>query len=473
MVGTDVLRFRTMLRTLFASALVAAAMAPGVAGDLYAQAPPAEPIFVEASVDNTRPYLGQQIIYVFKVYLRSDLSISAYQLNQTLYEWPDFSGFWTYRAPEPYEYTDTVDSSDYRVIEIQTALFPSVVGATEIGASTLTIPSMSQGTPNILEGAPIAIEVRPLPPRSPDGFVGAVGNFEILAEVDAEGGKVNEPVQLTVRVSGEGNIERLPAPAWPEFTDWRVVELPAAADTQVVDGRITGSRTYGLAMVPTKAGQLTIPRIAYTHFEPSLEEYIQVSTKPIVVSVSRADGLYSETVDVDAAVEADDPKARYVKAVPSSFRQPGAELTDSVIYWAAWGIPALVIAGAAVWRRRRDAEEAALLTSRRRNALPNARASLASAAASGDDPRAAAADAIHSYLADRLDTPLAGLTREALVRHLQDAGIPPDLARLVNEALADGEAARYTPLPSSTGGRTDQVERAHQLLTDLDGAMAT
>ena len=466
------LRIRTMRRALSALALVAAAMVSGVAS-LHAQSPAAEPLFVEASVDNSRPYLGQQITYVFKAYLRSDLSLSADQLDQLRYVPPNFSGFWTYQPTEPDEYIEAIDSSDYRVVEIQTALFPSVVGTVEIGASTLTVPANSSGTPNILESAPVIVDVRPLPPGAPAGFEGAVGNFDISAEVDADTGKVNEPVQLTVRVSGEGNIETLPDPAWPEFADWRVVELPAAADSQVVDGRITGSRTYGIAMVPTKAGQLTIPGIVYSYFEPNLEEYVRAAAAPIVVSVSEAGGPSPPSLDVEAAVEEDDTEARYAKAVPSSLRQSGRELTDSAIYWAVWGIPSLAIVGAVAWRRRRDAEEAALASSRRRNALPNARAVLARAAASGDDPRVAAADAVQSYLSDRLGVPLGGLTREALGRRLQDAGVPPDLGHRVDDTLAAGERARYTPQPSSTGGKTDQVEHVDQLLADLDGAIVS
>ena len=131
----------------------------------------------------SRPYLGQQITYVFKAYLRSDLSLSADQLDRLRYVPPNFSGFWTYQPTEPDEYIEAVDSSDYRVVEIQTALFPSVVGTVEIGASTLTVPASSSGPPNILESAPVIVDVRPLPPGAPAGFEGAVGSFDISAEV--------------------------------------------------------------------------------------------------------------------------------------------------------------------------------------------------------------------------------------------------------------------------------------------------
>ena len=465
------LRIRTIRRALPALALVAVTMTLGVTG-VHAQTPPSEPYFVETSIDNSRPYLGQQITYVFKGYLRSDLSLSSDQLDQLQYD-PDPSGFWTYQETERHDYNETVGSNHYRVVELRSALFPSVVGTVEIGVSTLTVPTSSSQAPIILEGAPAIIDVLPLPPGAPAGFTGAVGSFDISVGVDSGSGKVNEPVQLTVRVLGEGNIETLPEPAWPSFADWRVVEWPVAADSQVVDGRIRGIRTYSIAMVPTKGGQLTIPEIEYIHFDPNLKRYVVASTAPIAVSVSEGDDLSPppQSIDAGAVAEEEDSEARYVKAVPSSLRHSGGELTDSAIYWAAWGIPALAILGAVAWRRRRHAIEAALSTSRQRNALPNARALLARAAASGDDPRVASADAVLSYISDRLGASLGRVTHEDLGRRLLDEGVPPDLVQRVDETLAAGEAVIYTPQGSSPSVKTDQLERTDHLLTDLDGVM--
>ena len=146
-------------------------------------------------------------------------------------------------------------------------------------------------------------------------------------------------------------------------------------------------------------------------------------------------------------------------------------MTSSVFFWAMWVPPLLVIVGAAVWRRRRDAWEASLADSRRRNALPNAQAALRRATAGGDNPSVAAAAALSSYLSDRLGESLTGLTREALAKRLQDAGVPAELTQRVEGVLASGEAARYAPEDSSPGSASDRIERASQLLVELDGAI--
>ena len=146
------------------------------------------------------------------------------------------------------------------------------------------------------------------------------------------------------------------------------------------------------------------------------------------------------------------------------------DLTESSAYWAAWVVPALLVAGALVWRRRQAALEVGLAESRRRDALANARDALSRARASSDDPAVVAEDAILSYLSDRLGESLVGLTSEGLERRIRDAGVPDDVAIRVGRAIGEGEAARFAPEGQEVGGTTDHIDRATQLLTDLEEA---
>ena len=91
--------------------------------------------------------------------------------------------------------------------------------------------------------------------------------------------------------------------------------------------------------------------------------------------------------------------------------------------------------------------------------------------AAGDDNAVAAADAVLSYLSDRFAEPLTGLTREALGEQLRDAGVPTEVAERVENTLASGEAARFTPEAAAAGQTEDRVQRAAQLLVELDGAI--
>ena len=431
---------------------------------VIAQEPPSgEPLFVRASVDNDRPYLGQQVAYVFRIYRRSDFSAPA---GETRYEPPGFAGFWNSEMTERREYSETVGAHQYSVVELRTPLFPIAVGRVEIGAARLLGPGGN------LESAPVALDALPLPPGAPDGFTGAVGMFEIAAEVDETTVEVNEPARVAVRISGVGNIGALPEPAWPELRDWRLIESPSRVEMRIADSRLTGIRTYDLALGPERAGQLTIPAVEYAYFDPELERYVRTATSPIVISVLGADGSSAE--DGVTGMRRDErgvSDLRPLMLPPSALGRVHAELTERVLYWAAWLVPTLLIAGALVWRRRQAALQISLIESRRRNALANARNILSRSTASGVDPAVAAAEAVLSYLSDRLGGSLTGLTNEGIIRAIRVAGVPEDVAVRVGRAIAEGEAARFTPGGEGTATADDHAERAIRLLTDLGEAL--
>ena len=434
-----------------------------------AQAPPGEALFIRALVDNDRPYLGQQITYSLRIYQSRDANLSSVRVT---YNAPSFAGFWNSQETRQDEYEETIGSGEYRVVDVQTVLFASIVGASSIEPAVLEVSNGASGIPGRLESEAVAVEVRPLPVPEPDGFTGGVGRFEISASVDAAEGNLNEPVALTVRISGVGNIEALPDPEWPEFAGWRVIESPVSVESQVVAGQITGSRTYEIVLVPEQAGGLTIPEIRYPYFDPSLERYVEVATAPVAVSIGDVAGA-PVVPSLPAVEDAEEEvlEVRPIKAVPPSLRQPGTELADSPVYWTAWAIPPLVVVGTVTWRRRRASQEAARAEGLRNNALPDARAALARAVNSGSDPRVAASEALLSYLSARLEMQGSGMTREALLRRLREVGASSDLEDRVGEVLTEGESARYTPPAGSPGGARNYSDQVSQLLDELEGAL--
>ena len=430
-------------------------------------APSDDSLFVIAQIDNERPYLGQQITYLTKIYRHKDFPHSV------SYRPPDFAGFWNVTETEENEYRETVNSNFYTVNELRTILFPSIVGTVEIEPARLTFTDGQADKPVDVESSSITVEVQPLPSSAPEGFTGAVGKFDISAEVDSTSGHANESVQLTVKVEGKGNIDALPEPLWPDFTGWRVVQSPTTSSSEVVEGQLVGSRTYESILVPESAGELTVPEISYGYYDPEIGNYVHASTSPILVSIAGTDetSLPSPASADAAGDEADVTVARPIRPVPEPLRPPARELTESILYWAAWTLPLLVIAVAAVWRRRRDARDAALVDSRRRNALPNARSVLTRSIANGAAPAVAGADALHRYLSDRFGESLVGMTREALGERLRESGVSDELTERVENTLALGESARFTPETPTVGQTEDYVERVSQLLIELDGAI--
>ena len=451
----------------FIAAMVATAMAMPASAE--AQQPEA-PLFVSAHVDRDRPYVGQQITYIFRIHQRTD---ATEQKGNVEYKPPSFAGFWNAGLTEQQEYSETTPSGTYRIVELRTPLFPSLAGSITIEAGSLTVSGTDSEATETLESSPITIDAQPLPPDSPIGFGGAVGRLDISAQPEVRPKQEAGAVHLEVTIEGEGNLGALPDPNWPDFADWRVIESPEVTDSRVVDGKLVGSRTYTLTLLPTNSGDLSIPQITYDYFDPYAESYIQTVTAPITVSIAGG-GLpeIAAASDTESGTAAGVSEGAWpIKAALPSLRLEGSRLTGGTAYWALWAVPLVAILAALAWRHRQTTLENARADSQRRNAVLNARRDMEHAISGGEDSRIAAADALMAYLAVRLNAPVPRLTREELVERLHRVGVSDDIARRLENTLIAGEDARYSPAPASSIIGRDYGERAVLLMDDIEGAL--
>jgi hypothetical protein len=241
-------------------------------------------LYVEASVDNPTPVIGQQIIYSFRVY-------QAVQFfNQPQLSWPEFTGFLSYDLSPNNQYYQKVAGREYLVTEVRRALFPTLEGEVSIDPSVLTIPGDFFNDTVKLATQKVTVDVRPLPEGAPDTFSGAVGQFEIEAWCEPTETRVNEPVTLFVRVWGKGNVNAIPDPT--QSTDekalagWRVYDPQVTTDIQQEDDIIQGEKLFERLLVPKVEGELTLPRFVFNYFDAASGEYRRIETEPLNVTVN-------------------------------------------------------------------------------------------------------------------------------------------------------------------------------------------
>ncbi len=423
--------------------------------------PVSETFFAEAEVDNTNPYIGEQIDYIFK------FSSALGFVSPPRYTSPPFVGFWHEAETGSRRYDVFLDERRYGVIELSTALFPSVTGTLEIGPTLYGFPGSRFRSRPQLETNPVRVDVRPLPSGAPAGFEGAVGQLDISASVDVASAAVNDPVTLTVIVSGAGNIETLPDPRLPDVAGWRAFAGPPAVDTQTVDGRIVGSRSIERIFVPTGEGEFVIPAISYSYFDPETELYQTITTDPLPVSV--APGRIAEPPPQRSArdeVERVGADIRHIMPAPLSLELPKGPVVERPLYWVAWTLPLLAVLAAGGWRvvgnarRRRAAAGIAAHT--------QAMMSLDSARQQEGYPHDAAVAVLTTYLAEMLGQPVAGLTHDALAQLLAARGVEVDLVERVGGYLAASERVRFAPGAGDEGSGDGVLDETAGLVADLD-----
>jgi hypothetical protein len=124
-----------------------------------------------------------------------------------------------------------------------------------------------------LKSDPISILVHPLPTQSrPEGFSGLVGHFDLHAQLGKQKLAVGDSSTLTIVLSGDGNLRDF---SFPEIKspDFKVYEDQPAFNLSPGVKHWKGTKTFKKALVPLKGGNLQIPSIQLSYFDPIERSY--------------------------------------------------------------------------------------------------------------------------------------------------------------------------------------------------------
>ena len=410
--------------------------------------------FAEGVVDNAAPYLGQQLTYTFRFYQAVRLA------GQAQYDAPSFTGFWNEQQPDQKQYLIQTAGRTYQVTELNTLLFPTIVGPTEIEPAQLSISGLN----GPLGTQAVPVNVLALPDNAPDDFNGAVGQFTIAAEIDQTETQVNEPLTLRVTLGGTGNIPSLPDPIWPEIDGWRAFDDSSSMNSAVQEGLMGGSRVYQRLLVPGRAGDFSLPPISYSYFDPASGQYQTIATESIAVTIGEAEAEAPITplAGVDKqGVTRIGTDIRYLKAVPTTLIHPATPLTERTTYWLAWGVPFLLLAINLVWTRRLGA---GLLLMGRSQARREAQRLLNQAKQGQLNPYDACDRAIRLYLSDKLGKPVTGLTERELRDLLQEQRFDDELQQQIIGCLNECDLGRFVLNNADQAHEDGLLKRVERLL---------
>jgi hypothetical protein len=420
--------------------------------------------FIETSVDKETPYQGEAMKHVTRLYS------SMMLLGQPDYQPPEFVGFWHTGEPDVQQYTVSADDgTPYEVTEITTWLFPTSAGSATIDPVQV---SASGGffSPDVnVQSDPLTIDVQPLPDGAPADFNGAVGQFQLSASPDRTRTGLGEPVTLRVELSGVGNWGTLGDPAWPNSAQWRVYNNKTDSHSQIVDGKLTGTRVYEQLFTPLTEGQVTLPAITYSYFDPATRQYHTLSTKALAIEVAPGNpnltaSLPKNDVPATPADQTAGP-ALTTRPVPQTLLSEAKPLTQQPLFGLLFIIPVGLVAGELAISARKHylASNAARL--RRSRALKRAQRRL-KRARRGRNPQIETGRIVLAYLEDQVQTPLTGLPHSALAQLLQQQHVSPAVAGRVIAALFVGETSEYSQAQPQT--KDDVVKSAKRLLEDLE-----
>jgi len=432
-------------------------------------------IFVKAFVSPDVVVEGQQVTVTLAVYSQVGARIIAIR-------WPKLDDFFSVaRDTSGFKTKQKVAGGElymYKVVD-QKALFPLRSGEIEIGPVEVEVGlSSSPFFPEesrTLRTRKTRIKVIALPEEQrPESFErGNVGAYQLTAELDANEVSLNQPVTYTLKVQGTGNIQRVRPPDLPDLPRFKVFD--PGVDVQVAKkGKyVKGSKTYEYILVPLASGDLEIPSLEFSYYDPADGEYRIQHTEPetIKVAASGVSGMANGTAagrEVNILAGAFKP-IRY----QSSLSGYGAPFYRHSLFLPALVVPPalyflMVIIGLVRARlgvdTRRSRMRKAWARGRRR--LKTAR-QLASSGKAEDfyaELKAALLDGVES----RLGLPAAGVTMDELSARMQQAGMSAEMAEAVRTETENCDFGRFAPSTSRGDQMQASFERVRKLMRRLE-----
>jgi hypothetical protein len=398
-------------------------------------------------------YVGQQANYEVAVFLNSTVR-DRLRRNPTFFP-PDMQSMLAYDLPtRGVPPRRQVGEHCFDALVYQRALFPLMPGRFAIPPAQLvySLPLSAsffsrEETHELQTDSTIVVAVEPPATGRPADYGGAVGSLRVAAKLDTSASRVGDPMLLTVRVSGTGNVKLFPRPS--VGVSWAtLVKGDERVQVDTTARRIAGSKEFDWVLTPRVAGELDLPPIKYGYFNPDSRRYEIASTNPTHVRIGAGTLASGDTARTETLLPL---RSRYRGA-------PSVPLHEHPAFWALLAlvpIPAITLKG----RRRKRGPSA------ERAPRPAAMfAALRDAGRSRD-----ASEVRRAYtraLAERLSLSPDAFTRPgSLTRALRRRGVSTATAQDAERFLRDLDEAAFS---SARAFPEDAARTAAKLCKTID-----
>ena len=444
--------------------------------------------FLEADVDKRSPFVNEQVTLTLKFYIGVQ-HYGSPELSE-----PTTTGFWTEVLGNKAAYYQVINNRKYKVIERKYALFPTQTGELTVGRAAIrtTVAAKSRrrdpfgafgdffgrGVEVTVRSQPIKLKVRPLPEKGrPADFTGTIGAFSLSARADKREVEVNQPVTVTIRISGTGNIKSIAEPVIPQLDEFRIYKASTNESISKLKDKIGGAKIYEEVFIPRRPGDLEIPALKYSYFDLKSRQYKYLTTKPIRIKAIKPEG-YAASADLpytspDLTISSQSRDIRYIKEDIGDTTRPGHLLLVTPTYLIVNGVPVVLLASLVLVRRRRDKLAGNIGLARSQAASKMARKRLAKAQSlahpeSSEEFFAEIHLTLIAYMADKLNISPHGLTVDGIGRLLAENTDDEALVEKTVGVLQKCDYARFAPTSLTQQDIAESLAAAEEIMIKLE-----
>jgi len=434
-------------------------------------------VLLSASADRASVFQGEQVTVTFVLYTQAQIG------DLGIRDMPGFTGCWAEKLFDARELNwrnTTYNGQRYNAATLkQVALFPTQSGEVKVDKMTVSGQLVVSGgflfdsaEPFEVSSDPITVNVKPLPETGkPQDFSGGVGDFKVAAALSRDSSVGGEPLTLTVKVAGTGNIGLVGEPKLGAISGVKVLSPETKQNTRTSDGRVAGERAFNYPLIPTADGKFVIPEITLGFFNPKTGSYYTQTTPRLDFVATGASGK-TPLADVESGVKQLGTDILHIK--PACSQQSPLADRQSPFAFLGWffypaGLAVLAF-GIVLGRHRRRVEQDRGYARRTRSSrlVKKGLAEATKLLAQGNEREfhAALNRAVVRYVGDRFNLETSGMTGDQIQAELSSRNVDADTVSSLLDLIASCDAARFSPgVTSCTPQET--LEKARIVLEKL------
>ncbi|NMF99893.1 BatD family protein [Aromatoleum toluolicum] len=325
-------------------ALIAAAPSPAHADDTGDSARPGPALWVEAELQPDTLHVQAQARYTLRLY-------QAVSVRELAFHAPH-SALAEIRPAGENIHDVTRNGQRYRVTERHFAVFPFASGTLQLSGGHVSLRTDGASPPERrIDAPPLTRDVSPVPAghRPQEWLPARAVTLTESWQPDTPQLRPGQALRRTIRIEAKGVAAAQIPPLTPGADGFALHPEPPHLEERVEDGWITGIREQSWRLVPRQGGDLTLPILPLSWWDPvaGLPRQATLPARPIAVMASPR----ARDIPTDGRVA---PAAALAPAQQSAPAAPAADTSATTTGAALLAAIALLATGAAFTRRYRD-----------------------------------------------------------------------------------------------------------------------
>jgi hypothetical protein len=425
-------------------------------------------VFLRAVVDKTNVYQGEQLVVSFKLYTRKQVSgLEAEKL-------PALDGFWSKDIDIPNQISlsnEMVDGVNYNVGVIKKAvLFPQRSGTLEISPFEINVNVLEASKPRSwmeqfmggnykevkysLKSKAVQINVTPLPEPKPADFSGIVGNVSLKDKIDKTTLKTNDAINLSLTISGNGNLHLIESPKILFPSDFEVYDPKIKDNITTGNNGVSGSRTYDYLLIPRHPGDFEIPAVNLSYFDANKKKFVSLQTNPHTIHVEKG-GDYDASAFTSTIQNKEDIKyigsdIHFIKTTAFPLKKKSEDFYRSALFYFLLLIQLTVFTCFMAYLQIQIRDNSNLKLKRSKEASRMAKKHLSKAQLYLKENKhnefyEEIFTALWGFVGDKLSIPVSHLNKEVVSENLQKRKVKEETIKKLMDTIQNCEFARFAP----------------------------